>query len=755
MYVNEYTTIFGRLKDSLNAAAYVNEYQNQASLDNTPATPDYRTYMTRSLISRGFLYQNSKNIEDLYKLSLEKLFNEEFKNMFLYDLQRNISGVYNSVSDIKKMGPIGIYDLFSHLVGGISAKYLPVIDPNISFTEEELQNLYFADPTYEQIIEIMNKRPNISTDEYPEIKYRPITDEERSKGPIEDEEYYAKILPEQKVSYVELTKEEIEDGPIDGVDYYSYGLKEEKEYVKFDKEEYSDEKFVHYEKVTEKNGHELYTYKINNINRYVETKDMVPDPNKKYFHYKINEIIYEYRPIAEEDRDQYINSDEQLYIRTDDGKFVKVEDKSTITDSDNICYKTDNIFGYIWDDTEFVEAFIGDHGFDPYLTYFEEQTIEEVDKTKYVLVENEDDVDFEKYEYFNKMYIKGPMDYYYIKDNNYVLVEGDYLYSDSTYYRAIISSSVDETKYVKIDSFDDVDVLLGMNKIFKEVIETIGKESYVKTSELEEFNDNIQYYVIDYNRDLLTQDEIAEYVKEKIIDNVNRQFMYQIREFLTTIKEAFSKYDLYTIQKSFNFEADSYMKHIVRVLNVKSLNIFASLAYTVGLSDVLDDEKCIPYQFIKKVISVSMGKSNVVGDTISSSYFNEFITNFISFNLIKLVDFHYKIKSPFADNVDVGNVNIPVNQLTMTFTENLVTLRTLLEKTNLVTDTNSVLGLTLMGYNMFIQLFYNSAYLSQYKTPVIKTVKELMKYINEDCEFVINSKTLKKYLRLEDTTDCM
>jgi hypothetical protein len=50
MFINNKTTVYAKHIDRLRSEAYLNEYQNQASLENAPSTEDYKKYMARSLI---------------------------------------------------------------------------------------------------------------------------------------------------------------------------------------------------------------------------------------------------------------------------------------------------------------------------------------------------------------------------------------------------------------------------------------------------------------------------------------------------------------------------------------------------------------------------------------------------------------------------------------------------------------------------------------------------------------------------------
>lgn len=214
MFFNSKTTIFSRMEDRLKAEAYLNEYQNQASLKNSPATEEYKKYMTKSLINRGFLFKNYESIEALYKSSLQELFTNEFKNVFLYDINRDIKDIYSSIENIKNMGPIGKYDFFSSILTSIGAKYLPTFD---SF-ELDLNELDF-DVSLSNIEkkEIIDLR--IDKDELP-VLYRLLLDEELLTGPKNDIIYYIHPRIEASFEYTPISNTQRYLGPQEGQNYY-------------------------------------------------------------------------------------------------------------------------------------------------------------------------------------------------------------------------------------------------------------------------------------------------------------------------------------------------------------------------------------------------------------------------------------------------------------------------------------------------------------------------------------------------------
>ena len=203
MYQKEYMVINAKSIDTLRAQAYTGEYQNQAKLANSPATHDYRTWFTQSLLYRSTLFQNSDSLEKLYKLSMDELFSEEFKNLVIYDLKRDISGLYTSVDSVRNLGPIGTYDLFSSMVGSISAKYIPTFAPlNYDFTTDS--SLHFNVSSEEKRALILSRN-----------------------GPVGggDPKYITKYI------YTPLTIGELEAGPQPGAEYSSKRTEITEEYV--------------------------------------------------------------------------------------------------------------------------------------------------------------------------------------------------------------------------------------------------------------------------------------------------------------------------------------------------------------------------------------------------------------------------------------------------------------------------------------------------------------------------------------------
>ena len=201
MFINEVTVINDLRKDRKLSETYLNAYSNQSALKNGKATPDYVAYMTKSLINRGILYSNSEAIDKLYKATFEEMFNTDFKNLFLYASDRNISGIYDDIVSVKNMNAVGIYDLLSSLIGAIPAKYYPTFELGpIDISKVDLTT---KDIPLEKIKEIISSRDDYEAPEVI-INYNLLDQATRSLGPQEGITYYK--LDNETNEYIELTE---------------------------------------------------------------------------------------------------------------------------------------------------------------------------------------------------------------------------------------------------------------------------------------------------------------------------------------------------------------------------------------------------------------------------------------------------------------------------------------------------------------------------------------------------------------------
>jgi hypothetical protein len=181
MFLDNVTHTIGLRRNRALSEAYLNEYANSYLLDPSVASPDYVKYMTKSLISRGYLHEHASSLDYLYRLKLEDLFNSKFKDLFLYSYDRSLQGVYPTVKEVRAMGPVGFFDLISSLITTVNARLLPPFELKTIENEDEIFDMVNLDAK-----DIESKYKYVYTE---------ITDETRNSS-IDDvrnlENYYVK-----------------------------------------------------------------------------------------------------------------------------------------------------------------------------------------------------------------------------------------------------------------------------------------------------------------------------------------------------------------------------------------------------------------------------------------------------------------------------------------------------------------------------------------------------------------------------------
>ena len=479
MFINELTVI-NKLKDRdrFIAESYLNEYQNQASIANKSSSEDYKQYLTRTLNKRGFLFQNTDTLNNLYKASFDELFSKEFKNLFLFDLQRDITDVYKDIKSVKNMSGIGMYDLFSSMFSTIPAKFLPSIElPEIDISKIDLTE---HEISQEAITTLIHMRED----------YEP---------PASDDFIYTKISDDEK-----------DLGPFDEMDYFTYN-----------------------------------------------------------------------------------------------------------------------------EETE-----------------------------EYTLIEN-------------------------------------------------------------LTEFEE-----GVDYYVKETVDPIP---------------------VEYTLDDLTDDEKNILRRQVLVSIVDNLFICYIKEFLITVKEIFSKYDLYTITCAVDVDADRYDKTVVKLLYSKLINVVAILAYAVSASEMFDDPNVsITMKVINDQVKNCLSKSKTISDMLTTEpYFNSVLRYYFSNEFRNMLFHRIIIKSPISDSIETSGSNVPIHKAYMVFSENLIILRNILDHLDLVeTDISTLFGAFLMSVVMFMQTVYMSAYISDYKMPIIKSVETIMRDFGFSFDSKIKAEELLKFVPL-------
>lgn len=481
MFNNSFKIVHEFRKDRKISEAYLNAYANQSAYKNGLATPEYVKYMTKSLINRGILCENSELIDKIYKSSFEDLFNADFKTLFLHSTTRDISDVYKDVVSVKNLNSIGIYDLFSSLFGAIPAKYFP----NFQLGDIDLEKIKLTEEnvSQEDIKNIIISRPD-----------------------------YVPTEP----TYRNLTQEEYLEGPQEGITYY--------------------------------------------------VKTLVNDEP-------------EYVPITE--FDQEIISTKQAFLQNANEVFVQE------------------------------------------------------------------------------------------------IVEPEYKLEDLT-----------------------------------------AEES-----------------------DLLRGKLLGPYI--------DKYFEYYVKQPLIQIKEMFSKYSIWELSSSVNFEADRYQTSVYQILYSNILNFLAYMVYCVNVSDIIDIESCEILRILNKHIDEVLSKNKTVADMVPvETYVNNVIMKNIPEEYHKYAFHRLKLMDPVCDNEDFDKT-VTIQQAAMTFSENLIEYRQMLDITDLSEVSNeTAFWLTMISIVLFIQTVYMSAYYSQYKTPITISVETLMKRFTPRYDQIISPEALDKFIDL-------
>lgn len=200
-------------------------------------------------------------------------------------------------------------------------------------------------------------------------------------------------------------------------------------------------------------------------------------------------------------------------------------------------------------------------------------------------------------------------------------------------------------------------------------------------------------------------------------------------------------------------EASDYELHAIRILYKKMLQVLYVMVYTINVSPNLDDT-CIPYKIINESIDKLLSRVRILGEMIPTKHYytKKVLNNFITEEKKQEVFYRYGIVSPFSDLVTLEDQTVTIDEMTMKLTENIINYRNLIERTDLVSETNMsyLFGLFTMTFNIFTQLFFNSAYLSRNKQPVVMSVTELFKRFTPNFNNIIDGDSIKNFIKLSE-----
>ena len=398
--------------------------------------------------------------------------------------------------------------------------------------------------------------------------------------------------------------------------------------------------------------------------------------------------------------------------------------------------------------------------FVPSINYFTKQVID----NGYKYEETDEFNTQETYDTVDTSVITNPdtnETYYVMEDFNYVAKTNLLTWeSGVTYYTKVITKTfIPDREYYtretvtkfKVASLDEPSYIYYTAQ---EVDNGYDETKYVIADVINGFED-IDYYTadIDFENTTLTDEEMAELRKKKVINKLNQLFDYYVKDVLTTAREIFIKHDICGITKSVNMEASDYELHAIRILYKKILQVIYTMVYTVNVSADLDDT-CVPYKLLRDSVGNLLANVKILGEMISTKHYysKKVLSYFIPDSKKEEVWYRYTLVSPFSDLVTIEDQTVTIDEMTMKLTENIITYRSLLERTDIIneTDMQHLFGLFTMTYNIMVQLFFNSAYTSKNKQPLVNSVTDLFKRFTPNYNNIINGESIKKFVNLTE-----
>ena len=122
MYLYE-TTIINPIESTIDGA-YYNMVLNRPN--PTDASADYKKYLTRTLMANSTIDRNLMNIRNYCELSMETLYTNNFRKMYLFDPKRDIKDVYITLKNMKDLNIIGMFDFCTSSISLENAQHLPL-----------------------------------------------------------------------------------------------------------------------------------------------------------------------------------------------------------------------------------------------------------------------------------------------------------------------------------------------------------------------------------------------------------------------------------------------------------------------------------------------------------------------------------------------------------------------------------------------------------------------------------------------------
>ena len=184
------------------------------------------------------------------------------------------------------------------------------------------------------------------------------------------------------------------------------------------------------------------------------------------------------------------------------------------------------------------------------------------------------------------------------------------------------------------------------------------------------------------------------------------------------------------------------------------LNLITIMVYVVNLSDKITDEMSNVRKMINDHVKNVLSKQTKVSDMVSEGKFfsNTIVESLLPTDIKEHLFGRYKFISPVEDNVeDTFSNSITIQEATMSFTENLIKFRSMLDYCDLSSISNDLaLIMNFIVMNLFNQSVYMSAYYSRTKTPLVVSVDTLMKRFTPSYDKIISLEALEKFVNLSE-----
>lgn len=222
---------------------------------------------------------------------------------------------------------------------------------------------------------------------------------------------------------------------------------------------------------------------------------------------------------------------------------------------------------------------------------------------------------------------------------------------------------------------------------------------------------------------------------------------FKLRYFIDVITELFSKRSLIEITDMFSLKSDKYDKSVIQMIYTKIFEIFQILMIRLSINtNIIKNETDINHPHIDNILNLCLSKLTTK-DTLMDlmdvkTYFSKEILKEL-FNG-SIID-NYEIVNPVINGFNVTLLNPSKTNTIMSFTENLMVLKSLINSVNLTEENISTLfGVFLHTTVILIQTIFMNGYLMDSKQKIISNVETILKYFEPLYDSILPSEELFK-----------